>query len=128
MGEQTRHHDHAPRAGTHPSSRRVDRYPRRTSFRLWCGRHLAQERLPDLPRRSRRIGLQQVPAFQGSRCCCAREILDWAPKKSSKEEDPIEILAAEDGSGVGAALIAALTLKRVKEGNMAGILHPENFK
>jgi hexokinase len=43
------------------------------------------------------------------------------------EEDPIEILAAEDGSGVGAALIAALTLKRVKEGNVAGILHPENF-
>jgi len=54
--------------------------------------------------------------------------LDWPEKKSAKEEDPIEILAAEDGSGVGAALIAALTLKRVKEGNMAGILHPENFK
>jgi len=26
-----------------------------------------------------------------------------------------------DGSGVGAALIAALTLKRVKEGQLAGI-------
>jgi len=37
-------------------------------------------------------------------------------------------LPAEDGSGVGAALIAALTLKRVKEGSMAGIEHPENFK
>jgi hexokinase len=57
-----------------------------------------------------------------------REILDWPEKKNAKEEDPIEILAAEDGSGVGAALIAALTLKRVKEGNMAGIEHPENFK
>lgn len=30
-------------------------------------------------------------------------------------------MAAEDGSGVGAALIAALTLKRVQEGNTAGI-------
>ena len=28
---------------------------------------------------------------------------------------------AEDGSGVGAALIAALTIKRVKEGQLAGI-------
>jgi hexokinase len=56
-----------------------------------------------------------------------REILDWPEKKNPKEEDPIEVLAAEDGSGVGAALIAALTLKRVKDGNMCGILHPENF-
>jgi len=30
-------------------------------------------------------------------------------------------MPAEDGSGVGAALIAALTLKRVQEGNHAGI-------
>jgi len=70
----------------------------------------------------------KYPHFKQRGAQALREILDWAPKKSSKEEDPIEILAAEDGSGVGAALIAALTLKRVKEGNMAGILHPENFK
>ncbi|KAH7419708.1 hexokinase-domain-containing protein [Cadophora sp. MPI-SDFR-AT-0126] len=70
----------------------------------------------------------KYPHFKARGATALREILDWAPKKSSKEEDPIEILAAEDGSGVGAALIAALTLKRVKEGNMAGILHPENFK
>jgi hexokinase len=57
-----------------------------------------------------------------------REILDWPAKKNSKDPDPIEILPAEDGSGVGAALIAALTLKRAKEGNMAGIQHPENYK
>lgn len=69
----------------------------------------------------------KYPHFKQRGAQALREILDWAPKKSSKEEDPIEILAAEDGSGVGAALIAALTLKRVKEGNMAGILHPENF-
>jgi len=70
----------------------------------------------------------KYPHFKARGAVALREILDWAPKKNSKEEDPIEILAAEDGSGVGAALIAALTLKRVKEGNMAGILHPENFK
>jgi hexokinase len=70
----------------------------------------------------------KYPHFKQRGAQALREILDWTPKKNSKEEDPIEILAAEDGSGVGAALIAALTLKRVKEGNMAGILHPENFK
>ncbi|KAA8574653.1 hypothetical protein MFRU_030g00440 [Monilinia fructicola] len=70
----------------------------------------------------------KYPHFKARGAAALREILDWPAKKSSKEEDPIEILAAEDGSGVGAALIAALTLKRVKAGNMAGILHPENFK
>ncbi|TVY60732.1 Hexokinase [Lachnellula suecica] len=70
----------------------------------------------------------KYPHFKQRGAQALREILDWPAKKSAKEEDPIEILAAEDGSGVGAALIAALTLKRVKEGNMAGILHPENYK
>ena len=37
-------------------------------------------------------------------------------------------MAAEDGSGVGAALIAALTLKRVHEGNLAGIRDEESMK
>jgi len=70
----------------------------------------------------------KYPHFKQRGAVALREILDWPDKKSAKEEDPIEILPAEDGSGVGAALIAALTLKRVSEGNMAGILHPENFK
>lgn len=70
----------------------------------------------------------KYPHFKQRGAAALREILDWPEKKSKKEEDPIEILPAEDGSGVGAALIAALTLKRVAEGNMAGILHPENFK
>ncbi|KAF7868580.1 hypothetical protein EAF04_005111 [Stromatinia cepivora] len=70
----------------------------------------------------------KYPHFKARGAAALREILDWPAKKSAKEHDPIEILAAEDGSGVGAALIAALTLKRVKEGNMAGILHPENFR
>ena len=70
----------------------------------------------------------KYPHFKARGAVALREILDWPEKKNAKEEDPIEILAAEDGSGVGAALIAALTLKRVKDGNMAGILHPENYK
>jgi len=70
----------------------------------------------------------KYPHFKARGAVALREILDWPAKKSPKEEDPIEILAAEDGSGVGAALIAALTLKRVKEGNLAGIQHPENYK
>lgn len=69
----------------------------------------------------------KYPHFKARGALALREILDWAPKTNQREEDPIEIMAAEDGSGVGAALIAALTLKRVKQGNMAGILHPENF-
>jgi hexokinase len=69
----------------------------------------------------------KYPHFKARGAVALREILDWPEKKSPKEQDPIEILPAEDGSGVGAALIAALTLKRVKEGNLAGIQHPENY-
>jgi hexokinase len=70
----------------------------------------------------------KYPHFKARGAQALREILDWPEKKDPKAEDPIEILAAEDGSGVGAALIAALTLERVKKGNLAGILHPENFR
>lgn len=70
----------------------------------------------------------KYPHFKARGAQALREILDWPEKKNPKDQDPIEILPAEDGSGVGAALIAALTLKRAKEGNLAGILHPENYK
>lgn len=70
----------------------------------------------------------KYPHFKARGAEALREILDWPEKTDANEEDPIEILAAEDGSGVGAALIAALTLKRVKAGNLAGVLHPEHFK
>jgi hexokinase len=70
----------------------------------------------------------KYPHFKARGAVALREILDWPAKKSPRDPDPIEILPAEDGSGVGAALIAALTLKRVQEGNLAGIQHPENFK
>lgn len=70
----------------------------------------------------------KYPHFKARGAQALKEILGWPDKKNPKEEDPIEILAAEDGSGVGAALIAALTLKRVQAGNLSGILHPENFR
>ena len=59
----------------------------------------------------------KYPHFKARGAVALREILDWG----QDEKDPISILAAEDGSGVGAALIAALTVKRVKAGNLAGI-------
>ncbi|KAF7544555.1 hypothetical protein G7Z17_g9858 [Cylindrodendrum hubeiense] len=70
----------------------------------------------------------KYPNFKERGAQALREILDWPEKKNRRAEDPVEVLPAEDGSGVGAALIAALTLKRIKEGNLAGILHPENYK
>ncbi len=70
----------------------------------------------------------KYPHFKARGAQALKEILDWPEKTNPNEEDPVEILAAEDGSGVGAALIAALTLKRVKAGNLSGILYPEHFK
>lgn len=46
------------------------------------------------------------------------EALDW-PR--DRKEDPIIITSAEDGSGIGAAIISAMTLARIHEGNTDGI-------
>lgn len=59
----------------------------------------------------------KYPHFKARGAQALREMLDWAPN----EQDKVTIMAAEDGSGVGAALIAALTLKRFRAGNVAGI-------
>ncbi|PGH12523.1 hexokinase [Polytolypa hystricis UAMH7299] len=59
----------------------------------------------------------KYPHFKERGARALREILDWAPH----EDDKVTINAAEDGSGVGAALIAALTLERAKAGNLVGI-------
>jgi hexokinase len=48
-------------------------------------------------------------------------VKDRDGKRLGRGRDPIEILPAEDGSGVGAALIAALTIKRVQQGNTVGV-------
>lgn len=69
----------------------------------------------------------KYPHFKARGAQALREILDWPAKENPNDEDPIEIMAAEDGSGVGAALIAALTLQRVRAGIMHGILNKENF-
>ncbi|KAL3471699.1 hexokinase-domain-containing protein [Aspergillus californicus] len=66
----------------------------------------------------------KYPHFKARGAQALREILDWAPT----EKDKVSILAAEDGSGVGAALIAALTLKRVRAGNLAGIRNAQEMK
>jgi hexokinase len=66
----------------------------------------------------------KYPHFKARGAQALREMLDW-PKEQRR--DPVDIRAAEDGSGVGAALIAALTLKRVQEGITAGVRHPESL-
>jgi hexokinase len=63
----------------------------------------------------------KYPHFKIRQAQAMKEILDWPAKFGKGRGDPIEVLPAEDGSGVGAALIAALTVKRVKQGQLAGI-------
>ena len=65
----------------------------------------------------------KYPHFKARGAVALREILGW--EKGVK--DKVDIRPAEDGSGVGAALIAALTIQRVKEGNMAGIKNVEGM-
>jgi hexokinase len=67
----------------------------------------------------------KYPHFKIRGAQALKEILDWPANKGKGKNDPIEVLPAEDGSGVGAALIAALTLKRVAQGQHAGIRDPE---
>ena len=49
------------------------------------------------------------------------EIFNW-PK--DRREDPIIMTTAADGSGLGPAVISAMTLQRVQRGDMTG-LRPE---
>lgn len=66
----------------------------------------------------------KYPHFKARGAQALREILGWGKEV---KKDPIVMSSAEDGSGVGAALIAALTLKRVKEGNLAGIRNVDSI-
>lgn len=59
----------------------------------------------------------KYPHFKQRNALALREILDWPKGK----RDPVVVSSSEDGSGVGAALIAALTVKRIKEGVCYGI-------
>ncbi len=58
------------------------------------------------------------PTFKKRWCKAIGEILDWPEDRT---EDPITMTSAEDGSGIGAAVIAAMTIERIEKGNMAGI-------
>ncbi|ODV69967.1 hypothetical protein HYPBUDRAFT_102710 [Hyphopichia burtonii NRRL Y-1933] len=58
----------------------------------------------------------KYPGFKERAAQGLRDIFKWESK-----EDPIIIVPAEDGSGAGAAIIAALTQKRLKEGKSVGI-------
>lgn len=69
----------------------------------------------------------KYPHFKARGAQALRDILDW-PEKKRGEKDPVIMMGAEDGSGVGAALIAALTIKRVEQGNLAGIRDQASFK
>jgi hexokinase len=66
----------------------------------------------------------KYPHFKARGARALREILDWG----DKEKDRVVLSSAEDGSGVGAALIAALTLQRAKDGNLVGIRNRESIK
>ena len=58
------------------------------------------------------------PKFKRRWAAALSEILDWP---DDRNEDPITMTSAEDGSGIGAAIIAAMTLENVKKGNHVGI-------
>lgn len=67
---------------------------------------------------------EKYPHFKARGARALREILDWP----DSEPDRVVMSGAEDGSGVGAALIAALTLERVKQGNLVGIRNKDSIK
>lgn len=73
----------------------------------------------------------KYPHFKARGAQALKEIFGWETGRDGRGlgrgHDPIEILPAEDGSGVGAALIAALTIKRIREGRVMGIRDPEEM-
>ncbi|PIA93195.1 Hexokinase [Cercospora beticola] len=58
------------------------------------------------------------PKFKARWAQAMAEVLDWP---EDRKEDPITITSAEDGSGIGAAIIAAMTDARAKRGDVVGI-------
>ncbi|KAK5735515.1 hypothetical protein LTR17_008048 [Elasticomyces elasticus] len=58
------------------------------------------------------------PKFKARWAQAMGEVLGWP---EDRKEDPIIITSAEDGSGVGAAVIAAMTLQRIEKGDTAGV-------
>ncbi|KAK8029451.1 hexokinase [Apiospora rasikravindrae] len=58
------------------------------------------------------------PGFKDRWRQAMAEVLDWP---SDRTEDPIIMTKAEDGSGIGAAVISAMTVRRKNEGQTEGI-------
>ncbi|THY17874.1 hexokinase [Aureobasidium pullulans] len=58
------------------------------------------------------------PKFKKRWADALGEILDW---QDGRTEDPIVLTSAEDGSGIGAAVIVAMTLERASKGEDAGV-------
>jgi hexokinase len=58
------------------------------------------------------------PKFKRRWADAMAEILDWDEERT---EDPIVLTPAEDGSGIGAAVIVAMTLERARNGEDAGV-------
>ncbi|KAK8104641.1 hexokinase [Apiospora kogelbergensis] len=58
------------------------------------------------------------PGFRKRWTQAMAEVLDWP---SDRTEDPITMTSAEDGSGIGAAVISAMTIQRKKDGRTEGI-------
>ncbi|KAG5367874.1 Hexokinase [Yarrowia sp. C11] len=61
----------------------------------------------------------KYPGFKQRGAQALNEIFEW--NLPNPKDHPIKIVPAEDGSGVGAALCAALTIKRVKQGLPVGV-------
>ena len=62
----------------------------------------------------------KYPGFQQRAAEGLRDIYGW--KEDKPQNYPIVIVAAEDGSGAGAAIIAALAQKRIAEGKSLGVI------
>lgn len=61
----------------------------------------------------------KYPNFKERGAQALKEIFDWT--YTNPKDYPIKIVPAEDGSGVGAALIAALTVQRTTKGLSVGL-------
>jgi len=58
------------------------------------------------------------PKFKRRWADALAEIFDWS---EDRIEDPIVLTPAEDGSGIGAAVIVAMTLERMSKGEVVGV-------
>lgn len=61
----------------------------------------------------------KYPGYKEKAAAALKDIYGW--DVSNMEDHPIKLVAAEDGSGAGAAIIAALTQKRLAAGKSVGV-------